>query len=542
MSAVSEGDAMSVPSEAMKFIKRERGDARSLINSEASPELIFAVVGPVGSGTSWVADQLTSLCKSALGAEQIVQLKASAAIENSDPTPRVPGGAEPPSRLDRASRLQDAGDALRMADPAAVASLLISSIKASHAKWDLQKTDIAQICTSDMSAMAPRVFILDSLKHPAEVELLRAVYREAFCLIGVVCEASARKSRLQNGKCTGSSSQQIDEFMKRDENAVDDWGQKVTDTFHLADYFVDNTPSRLTDDGEPNKDWVVPDKLGRLLDILLGRKVVRPLSSETGMFHAAGAQMRSACLSRQVGAALLDDRGNLLATGTNEVPKSGGGVYGNHFEDDAKSEIPDHRCAVKNKYCSNNRMQDEIMDEVIGAIPQLKDVADKSSIKAALKQTALGRLLEFSRAVHAEMDALLSAARAGISTSGTKLFVTTFPCHYCARHIVSAGVDEVQYIEPYPKSKALNLHSDAIEQTLSKWTAAVGTPLSKVLFRPFTGVAPRLYRRAFIKNRKLKDDAGAMSVGEPSWAPGLLRKSYLQLETSLEDGADNGQR
>ena len=37
----------------------------------------------------------------------------------------------------------------------------------------------------------------------------------------------------------------------------------------------------------------------------------------------------------------------------------------------------------------------------------------------------------------------MSAGRKGASTLGTRLFVTTFPCHYCARHIVSAGVDEV---------------------------------------------------------------------------------------------------
>ena len=67
------------------------------------------------------------------------------------------------------------------------------------------------------------------------------------------------------------------------------------------------------------------------------------------------------------------------------------------------------------------------------------------------------------------MDALLSAGREGVSTVGTRLFVTTFPCHYCARHIVGAGVYEVQYIEPYPKSLALELHNDAIETNPFKW-------------------------------------------------------------------------
>ena len=68
------------------------------------------------------------------------------------------------------------------------------------------------------------------------------------------------------------------------------------------------------------------------------------------------------------------------------------------------------------------------------------------------------------------MDALLSAGRDGVSTVGARLFVTTFPCHYCARHIVSAGVYEVQYIEPYPKSRALNLHDDSIMTDKGAWT------------------------------------------------------------------------
>ncbi len=93
------------------------------------------------------------------------------------------------------------------------------------------------------------------------------------------------------------------------------------------------------------------------------------------------------------------------------------------------------------------------------------------------------------------MDALLSAARKGTSVIGTRLFVTTFPCHYCARHIVAAGVDEVRYIEPYPKSQALNLQKDPIAIEHSDWKAP-SQGGDKVLFRPFSGVAPTFYERS----------------------------------------------
>lgn len=133
------------------------------------------------------------------------------------------------------------------------------------------------------------------------------------------------------------------------------------------------------------------------------------------------------------------------------------------------------------------------------------------------------------------MDALLSAARKGVSTVGSRLFVTTFPCHYCARHIVSAGVDEVQFIEPYPKSLAIDLHDDSIVVEAADWKppSESGT---HVRFRPFSGVSPRLYRRVFIKNRELKNKyTGEMEIGQPEWtSPWHLGISgYLERESNI---------
>ena len=48
----------------------------------------------------------------------------------------------------------------------------------------------------------------------------------------------------------------------------------------------------------------------------------------------------------------------------------------------------------------------------------------------------------------------------------------------------------------------------------------------KVLFRPFSGVSPRFYKKAFFKERDLKDnDSGLMQIGSPEWGrPGVLGK------------------
>ncbi|MDZ7767874.1 MAG: hypothetical protein U5K38_01760 [Woeseiaceae bacterium] len=120
-----------------------------------------------------------------------------------------------------------------------------------------------------------------------------------------------------------------------------------------------------------------------------------------------------------------------------------------------------------------------------------------------LKGGRVGALLEFESAVHAEMDALLSAARASQKINGSRLFVRNVSLPLWCAHIVSAGVDEVQYIEPYPKSAALKLHSDAICVKWVDWKAPSAG--GKHVRSLFSGVAPRMYRRAFQQSRELKD-------------------------------------
>ncbi len=268
------------------------------------------------------------------------------------------------------------------------------------------------------------------------------------------------------------------------------------------------------------------------------------------MHHAHSAQLRSACLSRQVGAALVDSNGNIIATGTNEVPKAGGGVYGTAFDGEISA---DNRCAMlETKFCSSNREQNEIIEELLEKFPSLTEGRLRKDVVEELRRTRLGGLIEFSRAVHAEMDAILSAARVGVSSRGTRLFVSTFPCHYCARHIVSAGVDEVQYIEPYPKSRALKLHCDSITTEATEWEppsspqkqgqerpqkqSDPASALRKVLFRPFVGVAPRMYRKVFLKDRDYKDKStGEFIIAEPDWGSpaDISALRYTELEEKL---------
>jgi deoxycytidylate deaminase len=521
--------------------------SRTIVTDSATNELVFAVVGHAGSGTSEIAEALGEILEETpleVRKFEVEVIKARDIIIEwaTERGKTVPSQSQPPT-LAEVRTLQDLGDQMRgeltlerKPDHAAVARRMVGKIREARARKMNAKAEPGKPVIPDGY---PRAYILDSIRHPEEVQLLRRVYNDAFVLIGVVCEEERRCSRVTT-KYSDAGRPAAMDFMKRDAGDAPKHGQHVNDAFHLSDFFLDNTPERKVD-GLPNPAWDVNEHLSRVIKILTHTELLRPSSAETAMYHAQGASMQSACLSRQVGAALIDSSGTILATGSNEVPKAGGGVYGEGAED----EIHDGRCAYREqdevKFCRNTREQNGIIAELIADIPELSATGPERKDKLAieLRRTRIGSLVEFSRAVHAEMDAILSAARKGVHIAGTRLFVTTFPCHYCARHIITAGIDEVQYVEPYPKSRALALHDDAIKIEKSDWT-----PPSKggshVLFRPFSGVAPRLYERAFLKERELKNqDTGNMAPQLPIWGQPwhLGRYSYVELEVELTNAS-----
>ena len=89
---------------------------------------------------------------------------------------------------------------------------------------------------------------------------------------------------------------------------------KPATAFHLADVFISM-------DG-------YGAQIGRFVDLLFGSPTVTPSRQEQAMFTAYTASLRSGDLSRQVGAAVTDVNGDLMAVGCNEAPKFGGGLYG----------------------------------------------------------------------------------------------------------------------------------------------------------------------------------------------------------------------
>jgi deoxycytidylate deaminase len=215
------------------------------------------------------------------------------------------------------------------------------------------------------------------------------------------------------------------------------------------------------------------------------------------MYAAYSASLKSACLSRQVGAAIANKEGNIISLGWNDVPKFGGGLY-------TSDSLNDQRCIYHGGKCYNDIHKSRLISDIVNIVSSQVNVSSDVKEKLAeliQKETRAGSIIEFSRAIHAEMEAILGLARTqGNSTDSCVLYTTTFPCHNCARHIIAAGINRVVYIEPYEKSLALDLHEDAISTDENV--------INKTLFETFSGVSPRKYAPFFMARGDRKNDQG----------------------------------
>lgn len=309
--------------------------------------------------------------------------------------------------------------------------------------------------------------VIRSLKHPDEVETLRRVYGDGFFLLGVSSSIKTRRRYLKNVK--GIPEEELERLIDRDDREAGDFGQRTRDVFQMSDAFV------TTDDIER-----LSDQLSRILDLLFSAPVVPPTADEYAMFLAYAASLRSADLSRQVGAVIANKEKDIVATGANDVPKFGGGLYW--------PGTGDERDYIRQEDYNEKEKQGITLRIMRKLKPDSNEPDDQLLAEGLrlLKDTGLLGITEYGRAVHAEMEALLSSARNGISVRGGTLYTTTYPCHNCAKHIVAAGIEKVKFVEPYPKSYATRMHSDSIEANGN------GEP-NKVRFEPFVGIGPRRF-------------------------------------------------
>jgi len=471
---------------------------REKLETTFTSELVIALCGPIGSPIHAVADKLKTVLATDFGYEQCEIIRLSDFIRKYSPEASIPDDEH--GKIKELIRL---GDVLRETKGRSVLVELAIGTKITKDR-EARKLEAraanyrpARVC-----------HIIDSVKNQEELELLRKVYRDMLYFVGVFSPMEMRRKNLES---RGMSLPQIYELIDKDSGEEKDHGQTIRDTFPNADFFL-----RIDSD----TDTKIAERVTRFLHIIQGTKIITPTKAERAMYAAASAANNSACLSRQVGAAITDENGEILSTGWNDVPKFGGGLYGS----DELLGNEDNRCwNIQGGTCFNDKEKQLTAEVVVSDLIEaelIKSVDREKAVKHVTKSSKLKSLIEFSRSVHAEMLAIIAGSQtAGQRVKGGKLYCTTYPCHACARLIIAAGIKEVYYIEPYRKSLALKLHSDAISET--------ETDDKKVRILPYDGVAPNKYLKLFHEVPGTRKSEGKMVRANP-------KEAYPRFDNSLE--------
>lgn len=502
------------------------------------PELVIGFVAPVGVNVRFLCDETAKALKAFRYDTEEIRL--SKLLERTKTCLAQTGTVEDK----RIAHLQSKGYEFRKALGTPKALAIATTV-------EIRERRIQRTGHPDVPGDAI-VYLLNQLKHPAEVKFFREVYGASFVLIAAHATKESRRDRLkrhiadsESRGIQGGDTPRADALIATDEEEIrsssDDFGQNSRNTYPLADIFIN-----LEEEAK------VTSEIGRFLDLLFGHPFITPRPDEVAMYHANAASLRSSDESRQVGAVIVNIRKDsdnktsnveIISTGMNEVPRRGGGSYW-----DGSNHSPDGRDQWLERYWNEDRalsIKKGVLSELLEVLKAHNWFAE--SIKSeetsklvselvtnSLKGTQFMSIGEFQRQVHAEMAAIIDSARRGVAVDGKTMFVTTFPCHNCAKHIIAAGISNVVYLEPYPKSRADDLHK---EEILLDPRAIATSGDERVAFSPYAGIAPRQYRRLFnmsARGRKsflsYKDWDAKKEILSPQHLLKNAEGSYLQNE------------
>ena len=229
-----------------------------------------------------------------------------------------------------------------------------------------------------------RNHVIDSIRHPAEVECLRA--GGGLLLLWVDASPRVRFERSRE-RARGGDAATFEAFVAqeaRELGSPDTAAQQLLAVKALADETILN-------DGSLEE---LSAQLGEVLrDKLQFRE--RPSWDEYFMSIARVVSSRSNCVKRKVGAVIARDR-RIVSTGYNGTPRG-------------------------TRNCNE------------GGCPRCNGVAES------------GARLDECLCSHAEENALTQSAYHGVSVRGGTIYTTLCPCLMCTKMIINAGLEEVVY-------------------------------------------------------------------------------------------------
>lgn len=482
------------------------------VESIAFPEIVLGMVAPVGVDISSSTKNLKAYFKRRK--YNVHEIKISASFKKLKRHLTALNDLDFKDEHERYEKFIKFGNGIRehFDDDAILAVLSIFEI--------IQKRLSVAEKVGPSERYSRNVFIITQFKRQEEIDLMRAVYGQIFFQLSVYSRRAARVKSLAKkfAKSKGQANwvgqrSKAEEIIIRDENELNEkHGQRISKVFHDADFIIN------ADLKSPS----ISKQVNRFCDLLFSSNIISPTKIEYGMFAAKSAALRSVDLSRQVGAAIFRPSGEIVSMGSNEVPKAGGGTYwtDEEFDDRDFSRGKD----------PNVERKDQLLNEILDVLDVKLENLKPKQIKR-IEKSGFMSALEYGRIVHAEMSAISDAARLSIAVKDCILYSTTFPCHLCAKHIVAAGLKEVVFLEPYPKSLAQPLHEDSI--CIEGEDRGGYDDYPAVSFNHFYGVTPRRYRVFFEKGSRKNKTSGKLEKfpsGKRKPIVSVKSPYYVQIE------------
>lgn len=234
-----------------------------------------------------------------------------------------------------------------------------------------------------------RNYVVDSIRNPSEVEILRK--RGNFTLLGIDADPEIRFGRSRK-RGRENAADTLEQFLSEEQKELDSENpaqQQLNATGRLADLTVPNNGTLEE----------LHEKLDRILSPLMSR-FARPSWDEYFMNIARVVALRSNCMKRKVAAIIVKDR-RVISTGYNGTPRGA-------------------------RNCNE------------GGCPRCNGMAES------------GTALEECLCCHGEENAITQAAYHGTSLKGATLYTTFSPCLLCTKMIINSGIQEVVYNLEYP--------------------------------------------------------------------------------------------
>ncbi len=234
-----------------------------------------------------------------------------------------------------------------------------------------------------------RNHVVDSVRHPAEVEVLRSRTTN-FRLIWVAADESVRLERLR-GRGRSGDPKTLEDLRRlegRELGSDDPSAQQLDAVRELADFTIEN-------DGGIE---ALHDKIQSVLE--RSYFFERPSWDEYFMSIARVVASRSNCVKRKVAAVVTKDR-RIISTGYNGTPRG----------------VPN---------CNE------------GGCPRCNAFAEG------------GTRLDECLCSHGEENAITQAAYHGVTVRDGTLYTTFSPCLTCTKMIINAGISDVVYNVDYP--------------------------------------------------------------------------------------------